>query len=250
MTRASLAAAALLSASLSAAAAPVDHRFRGYAYDLDTGAYRYTEVHRQTLDGFRWLDGTIDYYDPAGKKIAAKRLDLRADPQIPVMKLEIFSEGYVEAITRVDADRYTMEKTVDGKTRSKVVQKTPDMAADSGFHSAIVASFDRLQAGETMKFRFGVAGQLDSYSFRCRKVADTTFDGKKAIRLAVEPDSLLRLLVDRLDLTYAVDTRYLLEYRGVSNMHDAKTGKAFNVRIVYSDTPPADAPKNLPPLPG
>lgn len=248
MTRASLAAAALLSATLSAAAAPVDHRFRGYAYDLQTGAYRYTEVHRQTLDGFRWLDGTIDYYDPAGKKIAAKTLDLRADPKIPVMKLEIFSEGYAEAITKVAADAYTMEKTVDGKTRSKVVAKTPDMAADSGFHSAIVASFDRLQAGETMKFRFGVAGQLDSYSFRCRKVADTTFDGKKAIRLAVEPDSLLRLLVDPLDLTYAVDTRYLLEYRGVSNMHDAATGKAFNVRIVYTDTPPADAPKSLPPL--
>ena len=248
MTRPSLAAAALLSATLSAAAAPVDHRFRGYAYDLQTGAYRYTEVHRQTLDGFRWLDGTIDYYDPAGKKIAAKTLDLRADPKIPVMKLEIFSEGYAEAITKVAADAYTMEKTVDGKTRSKVVAKTPDMAADSGFHSAIVASFDRLQAGETMKFRFGVAGQLDSYSFRCRKVADTTFDGKKAIRLAVEPDSLLRLLVDPLDLTYAVDTRYLLEYRGVSNMHDAATGKAFNVRIVYTDTPPADAPKSLPPL--
>lgn len=32
-------------------------------------------------------------------------------------------------------------------------------------------------------------------------------------------------------------------------MHDPKTGKAYNVRIVYTDTPPADAPKNLPPLP-
>jgi hypothetical protein len=250
MTRALAAAALFAVATTAATAAPVDHRFRGYAYDLETGAYRYTEVHRQRLDGFRWLDGTIDYHDPDGKKIAAKTLDLRADPQIPVMRLEIFSEGYVEAITKVDADRYTMEKTADGKTRSKVMKKTPDMAADSGFHSAIVASFDRLQAGETMKFRFGVAGQLDAYSFRCRKIGDTTFDGKKAIRLAVEPDSLLRLLVDRLDLTYAVDTRYLLEYRGVSNMHDAKTGKAFNVRIVYTDTPPADAPKNLPPLPG
>ena len=141
-----------------------------------------------------------------------------------------------------------MQKIVDGKSSSKVISKTPGMAADSGFHSAIVENFDRLQKGETLKFQFGVAGQLDTYSFRCRKIGDTTFDGKPAIKLAVEPDSLLRLLVDRLDLTYEVSTRYLLEYRGVSNLQDPATGKAYNVRIVYTDKPPADAPAKLPPL--
>lgn len=240
--------ALLIAAAVTGTAEAADHRFRGYAFDLKTGAYRYTEVHRQNVDGFRWLDGSIDYYDPSGHKIAAKTLDLRKDPQIPLMKLEIFKEGYVEAITDVQADRYTMLKTVDGKTQTKVIMKTPGMGADSGFHSAIVANFDRLQKGETLRFDFGVAGQLDSYSFRCRKVGDTTFDGKPAIQLLVEPDSLLRLFVDRLDLTYEVKTRYLLEYRGVSNMHDDKTGKAFNVRIVYTDQPPKGAPADLPPL--
>lgn len=246
----SLAAAALLLAAAAgtAAAAPVDHRFRGYAYDLKSDKYLYTEVHRQAVEGFHWTGGSIDYFDPAGKKIAAKTLDLTKDPLIPVFKLEIFKEGYVEAITDVQADRYTMLKTADGKTRTKVIEKTPGMGADSGFHSAIVASFDKLQEGETLRFDFGVAGQLDAYSFRCRKVGDTTFDGKPAIKLLVEPDSLLRLFVDRLELTYEVKTRYLLEYRGVSNMHDAATGKAYNVRIAYTDLPPKDAPANLPPL--
>lgn len=248
MNPARLAATTLLLVATTAAAEPIDHRFRGYAYDLKTGAYRYTEVHRQKLDGFRWIDGEIDYFDPAGKKIASKTLDLRKDPQIPLMKLEIFKEGYVEAITDVQADRYTVRKTAEGKTKTRVIMKTPGMGADSGFHSAIVANFDRLQKGETLRFDFGVAGQLDSYSFRCKKVADTVFDGKPAITLAIEPDSLLRLFVDRLDLTYEVKTRYLLEYRGVSNMHDERTGKAFNVRILYTDQPPKDAPANLPPL--
>ncbi|WP_293395259.1 hypothetical protein [Nevskia sp.] len=243
------AAALLLCAAMgTAGAAPVDYRFRGYAYDLKSNQYRYTEVHRQKIDGLRWIEGSIDYFDPAGNKIAAKTLDLRKDPLIPVFKLEIFKEHYVEAITDVEADRYTMLKTADGKTQTKLITKTPGMGADSGFHSAIVANFDKLQAGETMKFQFGVAGQLDTYSFRCRKVGDTSFEGKPAIKLLVEPDSLLRLFVDRLDLTYEVKTRYLLEYRGVSNMHDPATGKAYNVRIVYTDTPPKDAPANLPPL--
>lgn len=243
-----LAAVLLCAIAGLALAAPVDHRFRGYAYDLKSNQYLYTEVHKQTLDGERWIGGTIDYFDPAGSRIAAKTLDYRADPLIPVFKLEIFKEHYVEAITEVDADRYTMLKTSDGKTQTKVVTKTPGMGADSGFHSAIVASFDKLQRGETLRFQLGVAGQLDSYSFRCRKVGDLSFDGKPAIKLLVEPDSLLRLFVDRLDLTYEVKTRYLLEYRGVSNMHDPATGKAYNVRIVYTDTPPKDAPANLPPL--
>ncbi len=245
----SLAAAALLLATTGTAiAVPIDHHFRGYAYDLKSGKYLYTEVHRQTLDGPRWIDGTIDYFDPAGKKIAAKTLDYRADRLIPVYRLENLVSHYVEAITEVGARSYTMQKIVDGKTSSKVIIKTPGMAADSGFHSAIVENFDRLQQGETLKFQFGVAGQLDTYSFRCKKIGDTTFDGKPAIRLAVEPDSLLRLLVDRLDLTYEVGTRYLLEYRGVSNIQDPATGKAYNVRIVYTDKPPADAPAKLPPL--
>lgn len=249
MKPASLAIAFVLSLiAATAAAEPVDYRFRGYAYDLKTGAYRYTEVHHQKVDGFRWLEGTIDYFDPKGVKIAAKTLDLNKDPQIPIFKLEIFKEGYVEAITDVQADRYTMLKTVDGKTKTRVIRKTPGMGADSGFHSAIVANFERLQGGETLRFDFGVAGQLDTYSFRCRKVGDTTFEGKPAIRLLVEPDSLLRLLVDRLDLTYDVKTRNLLEYRGVSNMHDERTNEAYNVRIVYTDEPPKDAPANLPPL--
>lgn len=241
-------AAALLLTPIAAIAAPVDHHFRGYAYDLKSNAYLYTEVHRQTLDGLNWIDGTIDYFDPKGAKIASKTLDYRADPLIPVFKLDIPGEGYVEAITEVKPDRYTMSKTFEGKTRTEVIKRTPGMAADSGFHSAIVQNFDRLQAGQELKFRFGVAGQLDTYNFRCKKVGDTTFDGKPAIKLLVEPDSLLRFLAGPLNLVYDVKSRYLLEYRGVSNMHDPATGKAYNVRIVYTDTPPKDAPANLPPL--
>ncbi len=246
----SLAAVALLLAAVAgtAAAAPVDYRFRGYAYDLESDQYLYTEVHRQTLDGPRWTGGSIDYFDPAGRKIAAKTLDYQADSLIPIFKLENFVSHYIEAITEVTAKTFTMQKIVAGKISSKVIVRTPGMAADSGFHSAIVENFERLQQGGTLKFQLGVAGQLDSYSFRCRKVGDTSFDGKPAIKLLVEPDSLLRLLVERLDLTYEVSTRHLLEYRGVSNIQNPATGKAYNVRIVYTDTPPKDAPAKLPPL--
>jgi hypothetical protein len=222
-------------------------RFYGYATDLKSGKYLYTEVHQQNVEGDRWLGGTIRYYAPDGHSIADKKLDFSIDPYVPKYSLEIPKEGYVEAITAVSASSLTMEKTSHGKTESKMLDKKPNMAADAGFHSTIVAHFDELQAGKTVPFVLAVAGQLDSYKFRVKKTGDTTFDGQPAIKLIVEPDSLLRMVADPLLLTYST-TKRLVEYRGISNMHDPASGDAYNVRIVYPEKPPKDAPATLPPL--
>jgi hypothetical protein len=106
----------------------------------------------------------------------------------------------------------------------------------------------QLLAGKTLKFTFAAAGQLDSYSFRARKVGQTSFEGRPAIQLKVDPDSLLRFLVEPLILTYDPQSRQLLEYRGISNVINPATGKPYNARIAYYSKPPDDAPRNLPPL--
>ncbi len=222
-------------------------RFYGYASDLKTGKYLYTEVHEQNVEGDRWLGGTIKYYAPDGSKIADKKLDFSADPYVPKYVLDIPGEGYREAITAVSAGSLTMEKTSHGKTESKTIDKTANMAADSGFHSTIVAHFDELQAGKTIPFVFAVAGQLTTYKFRVKKTGDTTFEGQPAIALTVEADSLLRMIAPSLLLTYSLDKR-LKEFRGISNMHDPATGDAYNADIVYLEKPPKNAPANLPPL--
>lgn len=222
-------------------------RFYGYAYDLKTGKYLYTEVHKQEVEGERWLGGTIRYYAPDGQKLADKVLDFSANPTIPKYTLEIPKEGYREAITAVSAKSLTMEKTSNGKTETATIDIKPGMAADSGFHSTIVAHFEELVAGKTIPFVFAVAGQLDTYRFRVKKTGDAPFDGKPAIQLLVEPDSLLRMVADPLRLTYSLD-KHLKEYRGISNLHDPATGDPYNVRIIYPDRPPADAPTPLPPL--
>lgn len=237
----------LLSGFASAAAQAETIRFYGYATDLKSGKYLYTEVHEQRVEGDRWLGGTIRYYAPDGSRIADKKLDFSADPYVPRYSLEIPKEGYREAITAVSAKSLTMEKTNKDGTESKTVDKTANMAADSGFHSTIVAHFDELQAGKTIPFVFAVAGQLTTYKFRVKKTGDTTFDGRPAIKLLVEPDSLLRMVADPLLLTYSLD-KQLKEFRGISNLHDPATGNAYNARIVYPEKPPKDAPANLPPL--
>ncbi|NGY06739.1 hypothetical protein [Solimonas terrae] len=223
--------------------------FYGYAYDLKTGRYLYTEVHHQNIVGEHWLGGTIRYYAPDGRLIGDKTLDFSADPFIPVYRFDMKTDGYHEAITAVDADHVMMEKR--SSTKDKLERKTIDhvmpMTADSGFHSFLRAHFAELMSGKTVSFTLAVAGNLDAYHFRARRIADTTFEGRPAVRFRVEPDSLLRWFVDPLEVTYDPKQEKLLEYRGLANVPDPASGKPYVARIAYYSQPPKDAPE-LPPL--
>jgi hypothetical protein len=240
----------LLASGVARAADDVDgtRRFYGYAYDLKADKYLYTEVYEQLYQAGQWKSGRIRFYSPDGKQIGDKTLDFSANPYIPTYRFEITAEHYVEAITSVGKTEVKLQKIADGKTSDKTVDADATTAGDSGFHNYLVAHFDSLMKRETLTFNFIVAGNLDRYKFRAHRIDDGTFQGKTAVRFIVEPDSFLRYLVSPLQLSYDPDSKKLLEYRGISNVHDPATGKAYNARIVYPDQPPADAPKTLPPL--
>ncbi len=223
-------------------------RFRGYAFDLKSDRYLYTEVHEQIIENGQWRRGRIRYFDAQGRIIGDKTLDFGAHATIPLYRFELPAERYVEAITAVGGGEVKLHKQADGKSQDKTLKAGGDSAADSGFHNYLLAHFDELLAGRTVTFQFIVAGNLDAYRFRARRIGDKTLDGKAALRIRVEPDSVLRWLVDPLELGYDPNSKKLLEYRGISNVHDPATGKAYNARIVFPDQPPAGAPPSLPPL--
>lgn len=240
----------LLAASLPAAAANEETlRFYGYAYDLKTGKYLYTEVHEQHAIGEHWLGGTMTYFDPQGKKIGYKTLDFSKDNSIPLYHLTLNGSGYEEGISAISSDKIELFKrhATGEKLETASVDRAAAMAADSGFHAYITSHFAELMSGQTVNFKLAVPGNLDAFKFRVKRIEDTTFEGAPAIRLRVEPDSFLRYVLDPLELTYEPKAKKLLEYRGIANIHDDK-GKAYVARISYFSKPPADAPKNLPPL--
>jgi hypothetical protein len=237
--------AALLGMTGAATAAETTHTFRGYAYDLEGGEFLYTEVHRQVIEADRWLGGTIDYYAPDGSRMGHKTLDFTQDPYVPVYRLDLTAaNGYMEGIAELKADSIEMRKKGYGsdRVREASVPRRGTMVADSGFHSFLRDRFPDLLAGKAVEFTFAVSGELDTFRFRARRIADAPFEGKPAVQLKVEPSTLLRLLADPLYVLYDPAQRRLLEYRGISNLHDPKTRKPFNVRIVYPSVPPADAP--------
>jgi len=237
-------------AAFAAIADPQVQHFYGYGYDLQTGKYLYTEVYRLEVDAQgRWISGHTSYYDPQNRRLGEKTLSFAADPYVPTYTLTLPEVGYSEGITQVSGDKVLMfkESRENGRQTAAVSMAKP-MAADSGFDNYLEDHMQELSAGKTLTFQFGVAGQLDSYRFRAHKIGDTRFEGQPAIQVKVEPDSLLRLVVDPLILTYDPQSRNLREYRGISNVINPASGKPYNIRMSYYSKPPDDAPKNLPPL--
>lgn len=225
-------------------------RFYGYAYDLESGEYLYTEVHAQIIDTDHWYSGTIDYFAPDGMKIAHKTLSFNNSASIPVFRFEDFRSGYIEGIGAVGKDSISLFKRSQHESRmqNETVERSDPMAGDSGFHMLIYNNFESLMQGDMLSFRLAVPGRLTAYQFRIRKTGDEPLNGKPAVQLIVEPDSLLRWLVDPLNLTYDPKTRKLLEYRGISNLPNPATHKNYVARIIYPDHKPEGAPAKLPPL--
>lgn len=249
MTRLILALAATSLLALSSAHARDDTlRFYGYAYDLGTDRYLYTEVHQQRIEADQWVGGVIRYFASDGTALGVKTLDFSADQFVPLYDYEQPALGYREGISGIGKDIALTRTDRGGGTRTVTVARKALAAADSGLHSLLRSRFDELMARSTVVFSLVVAGHLDSYRFRARRIDDTTFEGRSAVRFLLEPNSLLRLVAPSLTVTYDPGQRRLLEYRGPSNLIDPDTGKVYTVRIAYYAQPPAAGPGILPSL--
>jgi len=243
-----LVGAALAAISAASLADETTLRFHGYAWDLDTGRYLYTEVHEAVVEGDRWLRGKMTYLRPDGSVLGRKVLDFSADPFVPAYRLDLLIEGYSEGVTgKPGALAMFRQEGRGAKFETASYDGQPGLlAADSGLHPLIRAHFPELMAGNKVKFRLVVSGSLDVFRFRARRIGDTTFEGRPAVQIELEPDSLLSWLTKPLELVYEPERRKLVDYRGISNVRDPVTHKQYNVHIAYYSTPPADAPK-LPP---
>ena len=233
---------AALNVTSTAMAADDTHCFNGYGYTLDSNEYRYTEHHEQHFAGDTLRSWDVTYVGRTGDTIATKHLAFKASDTVPTYRLEIPADGYVEGI-RHSGDRWTMfrRESADAKEQTEDFTIEPPMAADSGFDRLVRQQFDELTAGETVPFKFAAAGRQAVIDLRARQTGTTTFEGKPAVVFTAELDMfLVNFFVDSLKLTYDADSKRLLEYRGIGNMHD-ENGKVYPVRVSYTRDMPAEA---------
>ncbi len=235
------AALGLVPGGLQAQATPRSQRVVGVAQELGNGRFLYTEVHEQVLasDG-AVVTAVTTYHAADGREFARKTLDYRQNRSVPAFRLDQPLHRYSEGL-RLMGDQAEVFKVDQGKEkRSQIQLGGGPVAADSGFNQLLIDAMPRLRQGETVNFRLIVAGQTDQFRFRAKAIGEGRVEDEPALRLKVEPDSMLRWLVDPLELAYGLQPARLLDYRGVSNIINPDTGEVYRkVRVHY--------PRELPP---
>lgn len=235
---AAVAAAAILVNDL-AQAEPVI----GFVRDTATQRYLYTEVHefQKGPDG-RVQTALTRYFDPQGREIGRKTLDYRTNRYVPLYRLDLPAQGYAEGVRNNVGAVVVFKRDGEREETETLPAATGLEAADSGFNHLLLDQLPRLLQGETVNFQLIAAGNTDRYRFRAQKAAELTVNQTPAVRLRVEPDSVLRWLVDPIDIVYDKQGTRLMSYRGVSNILDAQTGKVHKrVDITYGGPAPAEA---------
>lgn len=228
-------------AQTAAAATSRNQRVVGVALEMGSGRFLYTEVHDQVLGADGAVATAVTTYHAAdGREFARKTLDYRQNRTVPAFRLDQPQHRYSEGL-RLLGDQAEVFKVDQGKEkRSQIQLGGGAVAADSGFNQLLIDAMPRLRQGETVSFRLIVAGQTDQFKFRAKALGEGKVEDEAALRLKVEPDSLLRWLVDPLELAYGLQPARLLDYRGVSNIINPATGEVYRkVRVHY--------PRELPP---
>ncbi len=209
----------------------------GKAYDQKTGQFIYTEHHLQMYNDGELVRHHVEYQKPDGSALATKTLDYGNQPFAPAFQLQDWRDGYLEAAEYTDKGyRLKRRDRKSAPASSKLIdpQGELELVSDAGFDRYVQARLPNLMERGLQKFRLAVAGRLASYGFTARLVERTTLFGQQAALIRVELSNLLSLLVDGIDITYALESGHLLRYSGISNIRD-DNGVRYDARI---DFPP------------
>ncbi len=224
----------LLAAGLPAADAADPQHFTSTAHDVQTGKVLYTEQYDVQVENGRWLSGTTRYVLPSGRQLAERKFDFSSDRYVPLLSLDETDPDYHEGISKIDRDKVEAYQTRDGQHRTASLDRTKDAVADCGSQVYVTDHLDDLQAGRTLHFTLIVPGRLDSFKLRASKTKDVEVDGHRAIRVRIELDSMLSLVLSPIELVIDPQTRRILEYTGITTIKDPATKKSYTARIVFA----------------
>ncbi len=213
---------------------PTLQHFASTAHDVQTGKVLFTEQYDVQVENNRWLSGTTRYVLPSGRQLAERRFDFSNDRYVPVLSLDESDPDYQEGIAHVDKEKIEAYQTRDGKRDTASIVRTKDLVADCGSQVYVADHLDDLQAGRTLHFTLVVPGRLDSYRLRASKTKDGEVEGHRAIRVRIELDSMLSLVLPPIELAIDPSTRRILEYTGITTIKDPATRKSYTARIVFA----------------
>lgn len=210
-------------------------KYRGEAYDLETGEYIYSENHEEIRNNGIPISSTVYYKDKNEKVIAKKTVSYKKSIVAPSYTLKDFRNGYKEG-AKYDKNGnlilFTQENSKSKLKQTKVSPKKP-IVMDQGFDKFIQMKWDDLKKGKNVLFQLPSPYKQDVFEFRIRKISKEKFLKQEAYLFNVEiNNAFFRMLLKPIKLYYNVNTKKLLGYIGVSNIND-KNGKSYKAKILF-----------------
>lgn len=223
-------AAALAFIATGSAAAEISERV-GYAYDKQTGAFLYSETHREVIKDGRLVTNWISYKDEAGKVFAEKYVDFQRSLTMPDFHLVNAHNGHVEG-ARGGENRLNVHfrQLSDTDVREASVETPRNGIIDAGFDRFIEQNWDALVAGDVIEREFLIPSQLDFYTFEIERARSENLD-EYVFELRIK-SMILQMFVQPVLVHYDSRTRSLLRYEGISNIRNGE-GQNFDVRIEF-----------------
>jgi hypothetical protein len=214
--------------------------FLGRAYDPDSGRHLYTEQHRVRLDERGgYISSSVTYVDPRGEPIAVKEVDFAGDQAAPSFR---FRDLRTDSLLRVDSGGPVLSVSYRHGGREREADLDTDGKAeiviDAGFDRFIQQEWEALLQGLARPFLFLHAPRARFMQFEVVKTGGTG----ETVEFQIRPAGfILGMLVDPIRVTYAVEGRRLLRYRGVTNIAREADGRVrddhYVARIEYEYLP-------------
>ncbi len=211
----------------------------GEAYDADNGHLLYREHHLE-----KFINGEITYLhsiytDRDDNVIAYRNLDYSEDrPWTPDYKFKDLRSGREESVTKNgQALEIRVREKKASQEKVKQLQLADDLVVDGGFDRFIWHNRAGLTNAEVLSFRFVIPAQLDAYKFKLSEI--DRFVEQDGIFVDAElkiSNWFIRMFVDSIQATYALEPFRIAKFNGVSNIRDAG-GQLQNVTIVFQDPP-------------
>ncbi len=213
--------------------------FRGKAYDLKSGRYLYQEHHREHYRSGKHVYSDVYYKAPGGKVWAYKRIRFTGSRTAPDFRFVDYRVSFKMG-SRKRARNFRLYAGEGKSPASKTVRIPGSVVVDGGFDYFIRDNWNKLVAGRVTYANFVVPARKDYFKFQIRKVGNKTVRGRPAhlFRLRMN-NAVLRVFVSDLFVAYDKKTKLLLEYKGMTNILNTKTGDNFRARILFPTTRPS-----------
>lgn len=214
--------------------------FKNYssiAKDLKENKLIYSEFHEEKFIGDKIEQSITQYKDLSGNLISKRIMNFSDDLAKPNFKLEDYKSGYIEGADLLSKNKVRVftRKDFNSKLEEEIITVEEPFVIDGGLTYFFRNNWNDLMSGKTKQFNFIAPAKLDYFKFRVTNNSIVTVGGRKGMQLKLEPNSfIIRAFVDPILITYALDTKEILSYKGISNIND-ENGKSHLVEINYTE---------------